>query len=493
MSESHSAHTEVQDITALVNGGRFEQAIELAQSRIGKSPASPILHLLAGIALTGQKKLELAIEHFRRAIALKPDFFDALNNLGVCLHRLNMYSEAAEYFRQALRVQPSNMDVQYNLASVVEAMGSDCFSRARAKDAVALFEQALAYRPSNARTLTNLGIALIEISNFEQARIRLQEAIRLAPSEPVSLGNLALALKGLGKPYIAVLQQIIQLSGDGHSLNVIKMWAALSLDLPSLAYTFKSPKLNIMDYADQEALYRRPDLQDRIAALPPLSGTHPVGGGRAVFYAGGDGVYAERFARDLIGSAMAANPDCDFHIHLMNLGRFKPDEAFSQFPKGRVTWTIEDMGPCNKILYAPRRWIRLAQLQHRFERLVMLVDTDGVLNGNILKALPERFDIAVYERPKEILGHQILNGAFIATTPAGRDFIDFLAAYILHYEERGLSKWYDDQLNIIVAREWFKRNVPDLDIIAVDSRIMDCTGTNQPDHLIWHAKGHLKH
>ncbi|MSO72601.1 MAG: hypothetical protein EXQ84_03190 [Rhodospirillaceae bacterium] len=270
------------------------------------------------------------------------------------------------------------------------------------------------------------------------------------------------------------------------------MWAAILAEQPEKAFSYRPGVFNVMGWEELATLYRRADLQARIQRLPKLEGSLPNRVSRPLLYAGGDGVYAGMFAHDLIGSALDKCPDCDFHLHLMNLGSFKPDEVLGAFPRDRVTWSIEEMGPCDKILYAPRRWIRLAQIQHHVERTIILVDTDSVINGDITKALPDQFDVVLYDRSDEPWAHQMINGAFLAVSPGGRDFTDFLAAYILHYEELGTPKWFDDQFNMVSAKFWFQRNVRSMSIKDCPKHMMDWTGTRRPECLIWHAKGDLK-
>jgi len=271
------------------------------------------------------------------------------------------------------------------------------------------------------------------------------------------------------------------------------MWAALTLGDSKLAFSFRLNKLNVMSWEDLGTLYKREDLDSRLEALPKLHGTLPNNTGGPILYAGGDGIYAERFAYDLIASALSKCPVCDFHFHVMNPGSFKPDEAFGDFPKTRLTWTMEEMGECQKILFSPRRYLRLAQIHRRLTRMMILVDTDSVINGDVLAALPEKFDVAMYTRPDEPWLHLAALGAFLAVPPSGRDFIDFVAAYILHFEERGIPKWFDDQFGLVSARGWLQEHVPDLAIRDIAREVVDSTGTCSPKSLIWHAKGKMKH
>ena len=81
---------------------------------------------------------------------------------------------------------------------------------------------------------------------------------------------------------------------------------------------------------------------------------------------------------------------------------------------------------------------------------------------------------------------------FLAISPGGRDFADFLASYILHFEAQQTSRWFVDQLGIVSARAWFKRNLPGVSIKAADKRMMGWDRINRPEFLIWTMKGKIK-
>src|SRR5690606_17768566 len=110
-------------------------------------------------------------------------------------------------------------------------------------------------------------------------------------------------------------------------------------------------------------------------------------------------------------------------------------------------------------------------------------DMDSVINGDVFGALPSQADVVVYDRPGETFAHQMINCGFIATTPRGKDFIDFIAAHILHFEAAELPKWFDDQFAVVVAREWFQRNVPDMSIAAAPRQMMDWSRLHRADSL----------
>jgi len=170
----------------------------------------------------------------------------------------------------------------------------------------------------------------------------------------------------------------------------------------------------------------------------------------------------------------------------MNPGSFK----LEGFPSDQVTWSAELM-PQDKTLYSTRRFLRLSQFMA--DRLIIATDADVVIKRDILEALPKRFDVVLYERPDQFLVHQMVNAGFLAVAPGGKDFIDFLAAYILQFETRRTASWFIDQIAIVAARAWLTSHAPDLDIKAAPPHMMDWAVPPKPDSVILHAKGDLKY
>jgi len=340
--------------------------------------------------------------------------------------------------------------------------------------------------------VANLGAALFDLGHFAEAAEILKRGADLDPENLRAKAMLALAERAMARPYQNTLTSLLEHPSRDHNDTAIKMWAALQLNRPEQAFSLRVPGLNSLDYAALGQFYRQPNLQARLGALGELKGTLPNKSARALIYAGGDGVYAQRFAKQLIASALTACPQSDIHFHVMNPGSYNPENDLAEFPRDRVTWSVEHMGPVNKIMFSARRWLRLAQIQWRVERTIVLIDTDSIVRGDIIAALPTTFDVVLYDRPNEFFVYQMVNGGFYAVAPSGRDFTDFVAAHILHFEEAGKAKWFDDQFAVIVAREWFKRNISALTIVGAPPNMMDLAGAKSPESLIWHYKGTLK-
>ncbi len=422
----------------------------------------------------------------------EPQSLDGLVALGSALQKQEKYAQAAETFAAALGLEPARTDLKKTLLHCLELDARTSVQRGDFRAAAAAYRQIIGIVPRNAGMRMLLGNALYRAGDLEAAEAALAAALETEPDNLQALASAAVVAKALGRPSMTFLARILKSVNDNPKYITMKMWAALESGDPERAFSFDVEGLNVMRWRAFDSLYRQQDLQARLKALPALAGTLPHQTPRPLLYAGGDGNYAARFAQGLIASALEKCPGADFHFHVMNPGAFQPRDAFKDFPKDRLTWTTEAMGPVDKILFAPRRWLRLAQIQYHVERTIILVDTDSIINGDITKALPDDFDIVLYDRSDDPWLHQTINGAFLAVAPTGRDFTDFLAAYILHFEEAGIPKWFDDQFNMVSARAWFTRKVPSLRIRYCSRHMMDWSGSQRPESLIWHAKGHLK-
>lgn len=133
-----------------------------------------ILYLLATCqSFSGNK--ENAITTYHRVLKLKPDFVEAMNNLGLDLKYLGRNQEALTYFDMALRLQPSFFDAQLNKASTLLAMRED-------QAASNLLVQMLSVAPDNPMVLANLGAAHLKARNPKAALEHFKEARRLLTS-----------------------------------------------------------------------------------------------------------------------------------------------------------------------------------------------------------------------------------------------------------------------------------------------------------------------
>ncbi|MBA3569748.1 MAG: tetratricopeptide repeat protein, partial [Pyrinomonadaceae bacterium] len=81
-----------------------------------------------------------AVEAYKQAIRLKPDFAGAYHNLGYVYDELGRYKEALESYKHAVQLTPNDAGMYSNMAVTYRKMG-------RYKEAVASCKQAISLRP----------------------------------------------------------------------------------------------------------------------------------------------------------------------------------------------------------------------------------------------------------------------------------------------------------------------------------------------------------
>jgi hypothetical protein len=91
-----------------------------------------------------------AVESYKQAIRIKPDYADAHYNLGVAYGKLGRYQDEIEAYRQAIRIKPDYADAHYNLGVAYGKLG-------RHQDAVEAYKQTIRIKPDDAGAHYNLG------------------------------------------------------------------------------------------------------------------------------------------------------------------------------------------------------------------------------------------------------------------------------------------------------------------------------------------------
>ena len=115
-----------------------------------------------GNSLKKSGDLAGAIEAFRGAIQLRPDFVEAWNNLGNTLKQLGRLAEAAGAYQRAIALRPGDAEAYFNVGntfSLVEQMG----------EAITAYRRAIAVRPDATYVYVNLGNALRESGELDEA------------------------------------------------------------------------------------------------------------------------------------------------------------------------------------------------------------------------------------------------------------------------------------------------------------------------------------
>ena len=101
----------------------LKRALKLAQANQDPSEAKALIENALGFGLAAQNNYKAAVRHYRSALAAKPDYPVALNNLAYALEKQSKLEEAQEVYRQALALDQSNKTARKRLQRLERTLG----------------------------------------------------------------------------------------------------------------------------------------------------------------------------------------------------------------------------------------------------------------------------------------------------------------------------------------------------------------------------------
>ncbi len=132
-----------------------------------------------------EKRHEAAIDFYKAAIGIFPNFAVALNNMGVCYERRREHEKFFAHIQRAFNLFPEHVTVRRNLGAAYAYMGIEKTKSGKYSAAIRDFNKALKYNPEARGFEKNLAIA-----HFNEGINRLNEG-----SCAAATGSISRALK----------------------------------------------------------------------------------------------------------------------------------------------------------------------------------------------------------------------------------------------------------------------------------------------------------
>ena len=173
-----AAKKEFERATEASKVGKTEEAIAHFRKAVALYPQYVMAHNDLGAQLLAQGKLDDAAEEFRRAIQLDPKAFNPRLNLGIVLVQKHQFSEAAAMLKTALALDPNAPAAR--LYNGLALKGSNAPDEAARELKMAHDLGGVPY----AVALFHLGQVYVDTGQRELARRALQTFLREAPNDP---------------------------------------------------------------------------------------------------------------------------------------------------------------------------------------------------------------------------------------------------------------------------------------------------------------------
>jgi tetratricopeptide (TPR) repeat protein len=179
-------------IVSWAQARHWRTSITLLEHTLAVTKNNYIAHTALGTFLKQNGNLDEAIDHYSKALAIKPDFAMAHYNLGQALAHQGELKGAIEHYQQAIRLKPNNVAVHHNLAMALASLG-------RMEEATEQYAEVARLQPKSAWAHNNLGNALAGQGKMEEAVYHYSQVLQIQPDYAEAQNNLGLALARLGR------------------------------------------------------------------------------------------------------------------------------------------------------------------------------------------------------------------------------------------------------------------------------------------------------
>jgi eukaryotic-like serine/threonine-protein kinase len=165
--------------------GEYAQAMDEFQRALQADGNNDVAYGGLGFAYSHLRKLDLAEQNYKRAVEVRPKYWETHTGLGSFYVSIGRYSDAAAEFKQAVAVG-AGLSTPYLKLGGADILLGDYDA------AIVALKKGIAIRPT-LQQYSNLGSAYLNLRRFDEAIASFEQASRMSGTDFVSLGNLARA------------------------------------------------------------------------------------------------------------------------------------------------------------------------------------------------------------------------------------------------------------------------------------------------------------
>ena len=237
---------QLDNVMDLYSSGHIKESLSAVNLMIQDHPNEPILFNISGACFSSIGPIDSAIQAFKKAISLKPEYSEAHYNLGVVFQKNSQNDDAYNCYEKAIKINHAYPQAHNNLGMID-------LKRRKLDAAVKCFEWAIAYSPNYVEAHNNLGAAFQELMLFEKAKEQYEKALLINPKFAPALNNLGAACEIFGlteqafNNYTNAINEDPNYSEAHRNLSVIKKYKKNDTQINQMESLYKKTHLTITD------------------------------------------------------------------------------------------------------------------------------------------------------------------------------------------------------------------------------------------------------
>ena len=177
----------------------LDQAFELSGKALELDPNLADAHCARGLALSELGRGGEAREEFEAALELDPECYEAFHYYGRHSFAHQEYERAAELLQRASELEPSNYHPLSDIVMVYSRLGRQEEEKASMKRVDELLTKHIELHPDDLRSRSIWSANQVELGAFDKATRNADQVMKLDPSDPSTLYNIACTYAVAGK------------------------------------------------------------------------------------------------------------------------------------------------------------------------------------------------------------------------------------------------------------------------------------------------------
>jgi Tfp pilus assembly protein PilF len=188
---------QLQSIINLYTQGQLQQALSHTTEMLERFPNAVTLYKIAGASNAGLMQFDAAIDNYKQALKINPDYAEVYINMGNALKDKGDLEAAIENYKKALKINPDYAAAYINMGTILQNKGD-------LEAAIENYKKALKINPDYVAAYINMGTAMQNKGDLEAAIENYKKALKINPDYAEVYNNMGIVLKDKGDPEAAI-------------------------------------------------------------------------------------------------------------------------------------------------------------------------------------------------------------------------------------------------------------------------------------------------
>ena len=174
MSQRKPPQEQIDYILNLFKSNQIQQALDFIDTLSKDYPDKSLLFNIRGAGYAGLGQLDIAVQNYKKALSIKPDYAKAHYNLGNALQELGKLHDSVKSYKNSIVLEPENAQAHNNLAIVLRELD-------QLEEAEASCRKAIVLNPEYAEAYSSLSMILYDNGDLKSALESIEKAYSINP------------------------------------------------------------------------------------------------------------------------------------------------------------------------------------------------------------------------------------------------------------------------------------------------------------------------